>query len=378
MFSKFILFPLICLLCYIPISAQEISTAVFDPNKIFEAMHWHPDGRIYALDYYNGSIYEINLNGSAQTIVSGLANIAGGGFGADGAFYYSSIGTGEVFRLNPDHSSTLIADGLSQPTGILQSPDSDTLYVAQYGNSFIAKVSIATGTVSNWVGGNGINGPDAIIFDGNGKLLVANFNDTKIHEITADGSIELYAELPESGYMGYLAAIEDGLYVPAFSGHRVYVIGSDQVPVNFVGTGTAGNQDGPVGMATFTQPNGICSNATGDTLLISDQQYIRMVTQFEPIVNKLKRVPQFKDLKVYPNPVSDNLLLSFSLDQGMDLQWKMYNSAGELVLSGNFIGLSPGENTLEINLGQLTPGIYQCRLFDKDRNVSTQSLIKIK
>ncbi len=365
----------ITLLFSIPVFGQTVSTLVNDSNKTFEAIHWHPDGRIYAADYSNGRLYQLSLDGTVTTLVTGIPNVAGGGFGTDGTFYFSGLTGGRVYRLNDDATTTLIASGLDQPTGIVATDSPDTLLVAQYGNSIVAKVSISGGTKTDWVGESGISGPDGIIELENGNLLIANFNNHKIHSINAAGDISLFASVPSSGWMGYIAKAGDNIFVPSLGGRKVYRVAMDGTVNDFAGSGTAGNLDGEGASATFTQPNGIASNATGDTLLITDGVRVRLITNFQEVVGA-KEIPLIKALSLSPNPASNILQVSFESMEFLNLKWQVLNQQGQVVLTDNISLYETGKNKLQIPIKDLAAGIYSFQLLDDKGNMEVVQFVR--
>ncbi|MFK7972751.1 MAG: SMP-30/gluconolactonase/LRE family protein, partial [Bacteroidia bacterium] len=168
--------------------AQDVSTLVTDSTKRFAAMHWHEDGRIYAVDYYNGNLYQVYLDGTVRTILDEFRNLAGGGFDHAGNFYFSDIAGGILYKLNADETYTSIATGMKQPVMILQDPQNDSiLYITEYENSQVTRIVKETGAKSVVVKGRGINGPDGIFYDWDGNMMVSNWNNHKIHIVNPDG-----------------------------------------------------------------------------------------------------------------------------------------------------------------------------------------------
>ena len=89
MYLRFTLLVALILFMNLYLSAQNVTTLLNDPSRAFEAIHWHEDGRILSVDYLNGRIYQVHLDGTAETLVTGFTYLSGGGFGEDGAFYFS-------------------------------------------------------------------------------------------------------------------------------------------------------------------------------------------------------------------------------------------------------------------------------------------------
>lgn len=358
-------------LCLHSVQAQEVSTLLNDPSREFAAMHWHEDGRIYAVDYFNGRLYQVYLDGTVETLVSGFSNLAGGGFDNAGNFYFARINEGIIYRLNADNSYVPVGSGFNQPVGILADPnDDDLLYITEFGNSKVSKLSISTGVKTPFVTGNGINGPDAIIFDWNGDLMISNWNNHKIHTIDADGNVSLFATIPESGMMGYVDRIGDYLYVPSFSARKIYRIDQAGEVTLIAGTGATGYEDGEGLMASFTRPNGTCHSPSGDVLLVSDDHAIRMIRGMAPDVVPIQEVLELADARISPNPAQDILTMQLRSSTNQLLHWSLFDQQYRPLRSGQIHLLSNEPNQLEVAIQDLAAGNYiiQLRAASKSRS----------
>ena len=357
------------------IVAQEISTLIFDTSKNFESIHWHEDGRIFSADYNNGRLYQISMDGSLETLLSGIANTAGGGFAPDGQFYYSELVSGDIYQYSPDGTNTLIAAGLNQPTGILPTTSPDTLLVCQYGNSSVVKVSIRTGSITPFAIGNGINGPDAIIYHEGDRILVANFNNHKIHEVNENGNVSEFASIPSAGYMGYITSINGEVFVPSLSGKKIYRVGTNGNVVSIAGSGQAGSNDGSAAAASFSAPNGITANPAGDTILITDGNKVRIMTNFSTVTN-MKTQWHISDLQIGPNPVADWLYVRFELKAADSLMYRIINKNGRIVSQSLFQPMGAGQQEMELSLKNLAIGAYHLQILNKSGQKRSTAFIK--
>jgi sugar lactone lactonase YvrE len=167
----------------------------------------------------SGSTYET----SAPNAVSTIAGTAGTAGSTD------ATGTSALF---------------DQPNGIIASPDGKTLYVADYGNSTIRAIVLATNVVTTIAGSAGVTGTA----DGTGSA--ARFNGP--HLLTTDGT---------------------NLYVPDFNNNsiRQIVIATGAV-TTLAGstTGIAGAVDATGTAARFNGPAGITITPDGTTLYVTD------------------------------------------------------------------------------------------------------------
>ncbi|MFK7784308.1 MAG: SMP-30/gluconolactonase/LRE family protein [Crocinitomicaceae bacterium] len=360
---------LILQLLTIPLFAQTVETFVTDSIREFESIFWHEDGRIISVDYNNGRVYRIDANGAVQTVVTGFTHLAGGGFDKNDDFYFSAISDGEVYRLNDNNSTDLIASGLSQPTGIIPTSDPDVLYVAEYGDHSVSKVTISTGNVQSWItgGATSINGPDGMVYKDSSSFLIANFNNTKIHEVDTSGTFDLFTDLPATGYMGYIEAANGEFYVTAFSSRKVFRVDDTGNAELIAGTGASGSQDGAALNATFTTPNGIAVNATGDSMLVTDANKIRLITGFSSSAS-VSEEESFKNLMLAPNPVNDVLSVSFDAKNSENFNWEIISLKGEVILRDT-MSTQSGINNLKVSVESLPSGGYLFRLFHKTESV---------
>ncbi len=345
---------------FFSLSGQEVSTLLSDPSRQFAAMHWHPDGRIYSVDYFNGRLYQIFLDGTVETLVgSGFANLAGGGFDHEGNFYFCDINGGKVLRLNPaDNSYTTVGAGFNMPVGVLASRTSnDTLLITEFEGNKVTKLSLSTGGKTTLVFREGINGPDAIQYAWNETdLLVSNWRDHQITRVAPNGSTTPFALVPATGFMGYVDRIGDYLYVPSFSAKKLYRINQDGEVTLIAGTGAIGFNDGPGATATFSRPNGTCHSPSGDTLLVSDHTTIRIITGMASVVASLRETPFLQEAILSPNPVRNQLTLSFPGTTTTEfIAWTVLDTSGKEIASGT---LPEGSAALNLDTASYAGGHY--------------------
>lgn len=80
------------------------------------------------------------------------------------------------------------------------------------------------------------------------------------------------------------------------------------------------------------------------------------------------QTPVFNKLEAYPNPASDHLVIRIpeKISTG---KVSITNATGKLVLSRD---LTPGESSIEMNISNLSPGIYFVRLSSQERDYLTR------
>ncbi len=332
-------------------SAQKVETLVFKTSMNFEAINWLPDGRIFVADYGNGRLYKLSINGFVETLVTEFANIAGGGVDQNGNFYFSGISNGTVNRLN-DGGFTQVASGFNQPVGILPSETSAEIFLAVYGENAVYQVNVSDGSKTKIAQGQGINGPDGMVFDDEGNLIVANFNTQRIHKIDKDFNVSLFADLPVVGFAGYIAKNDEHYFIPSIAGHKIFQITKDGEVSELAGSGEEGNADGDFSTASFSNPNGIALNPAGDTMLVSDGSRIRMITGFKSTTSSLER-PEEPSITLSPNPCGDLLTIDIEAE-GQVQKLEIFNASGLSVLSDT----TSITTSHQVDVKDLSAGIY--------------------
>jgi hypothetical protein len=69
---------------------------------------------------------------------------------------------------------------------------------------------------------------------------------------------------------------------------------------------------------------------------------------------------------VYPNPAQDQVNINLNMEQSENVEVSVFNTVGQVVLNENY-GSMNGVNTLTLNLGNLTTGIYFVKIVVGDK-----------
>jgi sugar lactone lactonase YvrE len=266
---------------------------------------------LYVADYGNSTIRQVVLSTGAVTTIAGSAGVTGttDASGADARFNRPSFLTtdGTNLFVSDEHNNSIrkiviatgvvttlagSTDGVSgfvdgtgtaarfnSPTGITISPDGTTLYVADYLNSRIRKIVIATGAVSSMVTSSGIGSPAGIICDETGEnLYLTDYNANVVCQIViATGAVSTLAGVsPNYGSADGIGSsasfwnpngitlLGTNLYVAdtANSIIRKIVIASGAVTTVAGSAGYAGSTNGSGSAAAFYSPIGIATDGT--------------------------------------------------------------------------------------------------------------------
>lgn len=231
---------------------------------------WHPDGFLLVSDLLGAGSWPRHPageqilavdpdSGAVSVYASGVPLPLGSSLAPDGTLYVASYGeSAGVWAVPPGGGEGVeIAGGLRYPTSLVVADDG-ALWVAEWGADRI--VRLADGEASTLVAMPAPVGmdrrPDGAVIAGGG--------DGWIYVIDPEGVATPWVEAPGTDF----AVVGQDTYASALNGHEVVRIGPDGEVSRFVGTGAAGDEDGPLGEATLNHPNGVAASPDGARLYV--------------------------------------------------------------------------------------------------------------
>jgi RHS repeat-associated protein len=229
-------------------------------------------GNLYVADYTNNLIREISAGGTVSTL-------AGNGT----AGFVNGSATSAEFNTPTD----VAVDGAGN------------VYVSDFGNNVIREITpsgivstLAGSGTAGYANGTGtaakFNGPQGLIFDHSGNLIVCDKANGVIRSITVVGVVTTIAGT--AGTAGYLngtgtaakfnapAAITidpaGNFYVADFGNNCIRAISPSMAVTTLAGTTAAGSANGAGSSATFSHPYGVAADGGGNVYVSDYSNYL--------------------------------------------------------------------------------------------------------
>ncbi|MEL6719834.1 MAG: SMP-30/gluconolactonase/LRE family protein, partial [Bacteroidota bacterium] len=288
--------------------------------------------------------------------------------------------TGRIIKIDTSRNQTVYCQGLIGPAGILIDEENQIMYVANYSGNSISKIDMTAENIQATILASGglINGPDGLVFDPEGNIISANFNNNTIQKITPEGEVTRFTTVTSSPNTGYIVRKEDQYFVTGANSPNIYSISLDGEVSRFAGTGVAGYQDGEVAQAQFQFPNGIALSPDGDTLVIAESSttgHIRLITDLN-LTNTVKIEQTFNQVSLSPNPASDQVNLKMNLKKASSITINLMQFNGSLIDS--LLSMQAGTGSFEQQIilpNHLKAGAYLVQII-ADGQVYYEQLIK--
>ena len=349
--------------------SQSVTTLVPGPSTFNDGLALDHNGNIFASYYYGGRISRITPDGEVSVFASGLQDPNGLLVDSNNNLLVAHASGNNVLQYSPEGVQTVLINSITNPTG-LQFDHEGNLLIAQYQLSRISKRD-TTGNVTTFMSGGLLDGPVGLDMDESGNLYIGNFNDGRVLKRTPDGNVSVIGDLP--GWLGFIAYSNGYVYASAYQMHRIYRIPTDGSGQEiFAGSGSPGQVDGDISVATFNGPNGIAASPGGDTLYISDYhtRSLRMITGLNAVTVELEdwnSPGPFEMFASYPNPFNPTTTIGYSLQEQAKVKLTIFDILGQEVMLLQNSTIPAGSYALQWNGlnsqgGQVSTGVYFCRL----------------
>ena len=126
---------------------------------------------------------------------------------------------------------------------------------------------------------------------------------------------------------------------------------------------------------TSTIGTNTCSNTYCDSSSVQKMAAGYLMSQFNvipQIVTNISQTEKSLDIKAYPNPMSDELIIEFTRNNYEDLNYVLTDALGRIVLSNRI-----DKTTTTINTSELSAGFYTLNVMNEHENkIKTIKIVK--
>lgn len=372
----------ILLLLFAGLHAQTVSTYPTGSASISDDMILDEAGNMYGSDFSNGAIYKVTPAGLDSVYASGFQSCNGLAWDGQGNLAFCDFLGNRVYKIAPDRSVSVFVDNFLRPSGLIKDPNSDTLYVTQFGTDKIWKLAPDT-SLTLFTEDPLLDGPVGMAFDDSLNFLVGNFNNRRVYRIDPDGSAHSRGVIPGSSSLGFIEWNNGYIYGTSFGSHKIYRIDTAN-QFELVAGSTPGYQDGPALLAQFRSPNGIINSLGGDSLFISEfnnqsQGRVRVLTGLDSI-GLVGREPVDvwigSSLRVLQPRFIEELHCLVQLDKSSAVELELVDLQGRIAWRTELSTQTKGEHLIKVPVGGLSKGVYLVRVEIESKTMSEKILLR--
>lgn len=262
----------------------EVSTLIPSQSHLLDdCLSIDEQGNVYGSYYgdWQGAagthVLRYRPTGQFDTLATGLSRPNGNSY-HNGKVYVANSVVGEIWVIDTSGQVDRVI-ALQGVSNVVPVPGTDSLVAVSWGASTVYGIS-ANGTVSTVSNSPLFNGLAGAVYDPQGRLYVANYNNGRIMRQEADGTFVLFQDI--GGGIGFIAYADGAILATNHTDNKVYRVPVDSSGAFVIaGSGQAQVIDGVGDSAAFHFPNGIVATPSGDTIYVSEfaSKSLRMIVR---------------------------------------------------------------------------------------------------
>lgn len=278
-----------------------------------------------------------------------------------------------LFMTEPDSNSIFIythsgqyldkIETVDNPGGLFADAD-DNIYVIEQDLNKLVRIS-PQGQKTNIYADVLLQDCSAITGDADGNLFTANRLTGQIYRWEkASGEMYAFAQMPtgtlseDGGQISDITFMNGKLYVASIGLSAIYVVNDiGDVTLLAGAPGIQGEQNDIGNKARFMHPEGLAKSISGDTLFVSDNGKIRMITNVSTA--GIAQYTTQKEMTVYPNPSTDYINIRMENEVHGLMQWRLISTDGKIVENGQ---ANVNNGTMTVNFTSSPCGTFHMQL----------------
>ncbi|MEL6809889.1 MAG: T9SS type A sorting domain-containing protein [Bacteroidota bacterium] len=362
----------LALLIITPMYAQTVST--WQDGTPDDGIAIDSNGNVYASNFTGDTVFKFDTDGNATAFVNGLDTPNGLAFDSTDRLYICDWNANKILRYNSNGTFDSEITITANPSGIIKAWDNDDMIYTRFTGNTINRIT-PEGVITEVSSDPLLNGPVGLAYDETGRLFVGNYNNREVYEVLSNGDLVYIATVGATGNLGFITYGQGVLWGTAFGEHKIYTIHPEGVDDTTVYAGsTAGNTDGALSEATFTQPNGILFDPDGTTLYITDfgSKNLRLISDVTLGTQDISG----KDfgLTLHPNPSKDTLHITARVQEATNYSIVVYNALGNQVHSEK-VTAQGAILSVQVDVKAWASGVYWVEL-SNGKVTATQQLLR--
>lgn len=355
------------------IKAQTVTTVT--EGLFHDGLALDASGNLYGSDFPGTEVYKYDTNGNVTVFKDGFTSPNGIGISPEGDIYVCDHFGQTIYKYDDEGTLLSTYSGLTTPAGIKNIPGTSNMIFVEYNTSTIKIIDASDDSISTLFSGSPLNGPAGITFI-NDIAYFGNFLDRKIFRLSKNNTLEEVAQLPneaaEANFLGFLTNFNGNILATQIGEGRIYRINPTTGDVSVFAGSVTGNTDGPISDARFNNPNGIIADPVNDRIYVSDAATKNLrIIEGASLGLDISNIDNLQ-LKVYPNPSNDLIILKGQLKNASAYILSIYNISGKKIETAKREDVSSIFE--EVDVSNWPQGTYIFKIESGDRKQITRFL----